>query len=156
VVSVTDAYAGNLKTTISSTDVEAYISTITFFGKGGAISKAVSRWFPTETARVQEQIRSCGICGGQSGAGTGLLQVLRIPLRLIPQTVQHLSSSIIRCWYNWPNSGRRANWTQSQGLLGNKIRQFYADLAACCAVRELSYCSGAPYKWSQGHDIKIC
>jgi hypothetical protein len=34
---------------------------------GRAIAQAVSHWLPTVSVRV----RSCGICGGQSGSGAG-------------------------------------------------------------------------------------
>jgi hypothetical protein len=47
---------------------------------GRAIAQAVSLWFPTAAARVQTRVKSFGICGGQSGAGVGFLQVLRFPL----------------------------------------------------------------------------
>jgi hypothetical protein len=57
----------------------------------------VSRQFPTAAA----QVRSCGICGGQSGTGAGFLRVLRFPI--IPPTSPHSSSSItILRWYNRP------------------------------------------------------
>jgi hypothetical protein len=45
-----------------------------------AVAQAVSRRLPTAAARV----RSCGICGGQSGTVVGLLRVLRFPLPSIP------------------------------------------------------------------------
>jgi hypothetical protein len=54
---------------------------------GRAIAQVVSRWLPTAAARVRSQVRSCGICGGQSGTGASFLQVLRFPLPvLIPPT----------------------------------------------------------------------
>jgi hypothetical protein len=63
---------------------------------GRAIVQAVSPRLPTAGARVRSQVRSCGICGGQSGTGTCFLRVLRIPLPiLIPPTTPH-SSSIMR------------------------------------------------------------
>jgi hypothetical protein len=47
---------------------------------GRAIAQAVSRRLPTAAARVRSQVRSCGICGGQSGTGADFLNVLRLPL----------------------------------------------------------------------------
>jgi hypothetical protein len=79
----------------------------------GAIAKAVSRRLPIAAARVRSPVRSCGMCGGQSGTGAGFLQVLRFPLPiLIPPTTPH-SSSVIRGCYNRPNIDRRTRWTQS-------------------------------------------
>jgi hypothetical protein len=40
-------------------------------GEGRAIAQAVSRWLPTAAARIRSQVKSCGICGGQSGIGAG-------------------------------------------------------------------------------------
>jgi hypothetical protein len=46
----------------------------------GAAAQAVSRWLPTAATQVQARVCSCGICGGQSGAGAGFLRVLIFPL----------------------------------------------------------------------------
>jgi hypothetical protein len=52
-------------------------------GAGGrAVAQAISRWFPTAAARVRVRA-ACGVCGGQSGTGAGLLRVLRFPLPII-------------------------------------------------------------------------
>jgi hypothetical protein len=40
-------------------------------GKGRAMAQAVSRWPLTSEARVRARVDPCGICGGQSGTGTG-------------------------------------------------------------------------------------
>jgi hypothetical protein len=78
-----------------------------------AVVQAVGRRLPTAAARVQARVRSCGICGGQSGTETGFLRVLRFPLPiLIPPSAPH-SSSTIQGWYNKPNIGWRTKWTQS-------------------------------------------
>jgi hypothetical protein len=61
---------------------------------GRAIAQAVSRRLPTPAARVRARVSSCRICGGQSGAGAGLLRVLRLPLPiLIPPTAPHSSGA---------------------------------------------------------------
>jgi hypothetical protein len=70
---------------------------------GRAIAQAVSRWLPTAAARVRAWVWSCGICGGQSGAGAGFLRVLRFPLPIfIPSNSPQLPSSIILGWYSRP------------------------------------------------------
>jgi hypothetical protein len=78
---------------------------------GRFLAQVVSRRLPTAAARIRAQVRSRGICGGQSDTGVGFLRVVRfrLPIR-IPQSS---SPSIIRGWYNRPNSGRRTKWTQS-------------------------------------------
>jgi hypothetical protein len=61
---------------------------------GRDIAQAVSHRLPTAVARVRAQVRSCRICGGQSGTGADFLQVLQFPLSiLIPPTAPHSSSS---------------------------------------------------------------
>jgi hypothetical protein len=70
---------------------------------GRAIAEAVSRWLPTAAARVQSQVWSSGICGGQSGAGAGFLRVLRFPLPIFITPIAPQSpTSIIWGWYNRP------------------------------------------------------
>jgi hypothetical protein len=88
--------------------------------QGRAIAQAVCRRLPSAVVRVRAQVRSRGICGGQSGTGERFLRVLRFPLPiLIPRTAPHSSSSIIRGWYNRPTSGRRTKWTQSHPTPSN-------------------------------------
>jgi hypothetical protein len=48
--------------------------------RGRVIAQAVNRWLPTAAGRVRSRVWSSEICGGQSGAGSGFLQVLRFPL----------------------------------------------------------------------------
>jgi hypothetical protein len=50
---------------------------------GPCHSSAVSSRLPTAAARVQFQVRLCGICSGQSGTGAGFLRVLRFPLPIL-------------------------------------------------------------------------
>jgi hypothetical protein len=50
---------------------------------------------PAVSCRLQAQVRSCGICGGQSGTGAGFLRVLPFPLPIIPLSAPHSSSIII-------------------------------------------------------------
>jgi hypothetical protein len=70
---------------------------------GRAIAQAVSRWLPTAVARVRARVWSCGICGGQSGAGAGFLRVLRFSLPIfIPPIAPQSPSSIIWGLYNKP------------------------------------------------------
>jgi hypothetical protein len=79
--------------------------------RGRVIAQAVSRRLPTAAARVRSHVKSCGICGGQSGTGAGFLRVLRFPLPfLIPPTAPHSSSGAGTIGQN---NGRRTNWTQS-------------------------------------------
>jgi hypothetical protein len=55
----------------------------------------VNRGLPTAAARVRIQVRSSEICGGESGAGAGLLRVFRFPLPiLIPGTASSGAGTI--------------------------------------------------------------
>jgi hypothetical protein len=74
-------------------------NTYRIWRSGRGIAQAVSRWLLTAAARVRARVWSCGICGGQSGAGTGFRRVLRPPLPIfIPQIVAQSPSSINRGW----------------------------------------------------------
>jgi hypothetical protein len=71
--------------------------------KGRAIAQVVSRWLPTAAERVRTRVWSCGICGGQSGAGAGFLRVLRFTLSIfIPPIAPQSSLPIIWDLYNRP------------------------------------------------------
>jgi hypothetical protein len=63
------------------------------------------------SSRVRAQVRSCGICGGQTDIEAGFLRVLRFPLQILISP--KCSTLIIWGWYNWPVSDRRTKWTQS-------------------------------------------
>jgi hypothetical protein len=65
---------------------------------GRVIAQAVSRRLPTAAARIRAQVRSCRICGGQNGTGTGFLS----PSTSVPQTAPHSSLPITLGWYNRP------------------------------------------------------
>jgi hypothetical protein len=82
----------------------------------------------TDGVRVRSQVKSCEICGGQSGTWAGFFRVLRLPLPIfIPPPAPHSSSSsIVRGWYNRSVSGRRAEWTQSHPTpRNNKRKKFW-------------------------------
>jgi hypothetical protein len=50
------------------------------FNKKTKDAQAVRRRLPTAPVRVRAQVRSCGICGGQTGIGARFPRVLRFPL----------------------------------------------------------------------------
>jgi hypothetical protein len=75
-------------------------------------SRAVTPWgravadFPLCGGPGSSPVQVTGICGAQGGTAAGFLQVLQIPLPLIPPTAPHSSSPLIR-----PKGGRCANDT---------------------------------------------
>jgi hypothetical protein len=101
---------------------------------GRAIAQAVSRRLPTLAARIRAQVRSCGICGGQSGTRVGFLRVLRFLLPvLMPQTAPH-SSYTIGGWYNRPISGRCTKWTQFRSIPRN-LKKKGRNIPASCKYK---------------------
>jgi hypothetical protein len=91
---------------------------------------------------------SCGICGGQSGTGTGFDRVLRFPLPIFisPIVQQSSSSSTIWGWYNRPNSGHSTKWTQSH-TIWKKIRLWQS---VCWSTNSPSFVkSECSLLWSQ-------
>jgi hypothetical protein len=54
-----------------------------------AIAQEVSRRLPTAASHVLAQVKSCGICGGQSVTGADFLQALRFPLPIVLHTHHH-------------------------------------------------------------------
>jgi hypothetical protein len=97
-----------------SSTMDSCWSTRTYIPEGRGIAQAVSRRLPTAAVRVRAHVKSCGICGEQSGTEAGFLRVLRFPLPIfIPPIASHSSSSIIRGWYHKPISGRCTKCTLS-------------------------------------------
>jgi hypothetical protein len=83
---------------------------------GSTVAKVVSCRLPTVAARVR------GICGGQSKYWGRYS--LSAPVSLANHSTAPQSSSIIRGWYNRPNSGQHTKCTQSHPTptkLKNKI-----------------------------------
>jgi hypothetical protein len=55
-----------------------------------AIAQVVSRRLPNAAAWVRSQVKTCGICGGQTGTGACFLRVIRFPLPILsPLTVPY-------------------------------------------------------------------
>jgi hypothetical protein len=70
---------------------------------GRVITQAVNRWLHTAAGQVRTLVKSCGICGGQSGPGTSFLRVLRFPLPILnPPSAPQSPSYTIWAWYNRP------------------------------------------------------
>jgi hypothetical protein len=95
---------------------------------GSDIAQAVSCRLPTAAVRVRDWVRSCGICGGQSDTEAGFLRIARFPLPIrIPPIAPQSSSSIIRGWYNRPNSGLSTKWTQSHLMRKENLNNVWED-----------------------------
>jgi hypothetical protein len=54
------------------------------------IVTAYSRWLPTAVARVRAQVRSCGVCGGQSGTWACFLEYFGFPCQLLFHRLLHI------------------------------------------------------------------
>jgi hypothetical protein len=108
------------------------ICQVTYVPLGHAAAQVVSRWLPTAAARVRARVRLCGICGGRNGTRAGFLRVLPFPLPIITPTAQRSSSSIIRGWYNRPNSGRCTKGAQSHPTPRKYVRLDSAYKTAQC------------------------
>jgi hypothetical protein len=58
---------------------------------GRAMAQAVSRRPSTAEARVRSRVSPCGVCGGQSGTGTGFSPSCRFsPVNFIPLVLHYL------------------------------------------------------------------
>jgi hypothetical protein len=63
---------------------------------GHAVAQVVSHWLLIAMAQDEFQLRSCGICGAQSGTGAGFLRVFWFPLPIqIPAPHAPFVSSVI-------------------------------------------------------------
>jgi hypothetical protein len=106
---------------VSSGFILMYLKIITSRYQGYTRGRAVSRWIPTVAARVRSQVRSCGICGGQSGTGAGFLRVLRFPCQSSFHRLLHnhhnLSSAAGTIGQQWPtykvDSEKKKNVTRT-------------------------------------------
>jgi hypothetical protein len=58
-----------------------------------AMAQAVRYQLSTAVVPVRAQVRSCGICGEQSGIGAGFVRIIRFPLPILIPTVSHSSGT---------------------------------------------------------------
>jgi hypothetical protein len=115
--------------------------------KGCAIAQAVNGWLPTVLAWVPARVRSYGICGGQSGTGADFLRVLQFPMPIRIPPIVPQSPSIIRGWYNRPNSGHSTKWTQFHPMRNDYITfclvgkaAYYVITVKTCRSFTAQYC----------------
>jgi hypothetical protein len=74
---------------------------------GRAVAHTGSHRLPTAGSRVRARVKSCNVCGGQSGTGAGFLRVLRFVLPLIhPTNCSTIITIITQGWYSRPINGR--------------------------------------------------
>jgi hypothetical protein len=51
--------------------------------QGRSVVQEVSRWLSTSATRVRSHVRSCGVCGRQSGTRKGFLRALRVLMLIL-------------------------------------------------------------------------
>jgi hypothetical protein len=98
---------------------------------GHAIAQVVSHRLHTVAAQVRARVRSCGVCGRQSGIVVGSLQVLLFPLPIVIPPTAPQSSSITWGWYSRPKSGQCTKWTHSHPTKGTKNLTDYMQTHSC-------------------------
>jgi hypothetical protein len=86
-------------------------------GQGRAMAQVVSHRLPTAAGRVRAQVRSYGVCGGQSWHwGKFFSEYFRFPCQFIFHRllhIHHLSSGAGTLGQLVPINGRRTKWIQS-------------------------------------------
>jgi hypothetical protein len=82
--------------------------------------------FPPRRPGFEHRSGHVGFVVYKVALGGGFLRVVRLALPiLIPPTSPQSPSSIIRGWYNKPNSGRRTKWSQPHPLPPRNTKKNY-------------------------------